>query len=79
MAFDWPTQLHIDGQWSDGAAGGTWSVMNPATGTALARVAIADATDVDRTVRAARRAFDEGPWPRMEPLERGRLLYKLAE
>lgn len=79
MNFDWPTQLHIDGEWTDGTAGETWEVLNPATGETLAQVAVAGEADVDRAVRAARHAFDDGPWPRMEPLERGRLLYKLAE
>ena len=75
----WPTQLFIDGKWVDGSGGRTWCVTNPATGETLADVAIAETADVDLAVRAARRAFDEGPWPRMEPLERGRLLFRLAE
>ena len=75
----WPHQLFIDGVWSDSQSGRTWSVTNPATGKELARVALADATDVDRAVQAARRAFDEGEWPRMDPLKRGRLLFRLAE
>jgi phenylacetaldehyde dehydrogenase len=45
----------------------------------LAHVAEADAADVDKAVRAARKAFDEGPWPRMSPSERGRLLWKLSD
>jgi acyl-CoA reductase-like NAD-dependent aldehyde dehydrogenase len=54
-------------------------VTNPATGADLANVAVADASDVDRAVRAARAAFDDGPWPRLDPLVRGRLIYQLAE
>jgi acyl-CoA reductase-like NAD-dependent aldehyde dehydrogenase len=72
-------QLYIDGVWTDGSGGRTWTVMNPATGEDLAEVAVASAEDADRAVRAARRAFDEGPWPRLDPLERGRLLFRLAE
>lgn len=72
-------QLYIDGVWRDGAAGRTWTVTNPATGQALADVAIAEAADVDRAVQAARRAFDEGPWPRLDPLARGGMLSQLAQ
>ncbi len=75
----WPTQLYLGGKWTDASDGRTLPVTNPATGQHLADVALADAGDVDRAVRAARQAFDEGPWPRMDPLDRGRLLFKLAE
>ena len=75
----WPTKLYINGGWEEPSAGRTLAVNNPATGRKLADVALADAGDVDRAVKAARHAFDEGPWPRMDGLERGRLLYKLAE
>ncbi|NLX54933.1 MAG: aldehyde dehydrogenase family protein [Planctomycetaceae bacterium] len=72
-------QLYIDGAWTDGSGGRTWTVTNPATGAPLADVAVAAAEDVDRAVGAARRAFDDGPWPRLDPLERGRLLRRLAD
>jgi aldehyde dehydrogenase (NAD+) len=75
----WPNQLFINGEWVDSVSGRTWSVVNPATGETLANVALADATDVDRAVAAARRAFTDGEWPRMDPLHRGRLLFRLAE
>ena len=77
--LDWPNQLYIDGAWVDGASHRTWTVTNPATGSFLASVAIAEAPDVDRAVLAARRAFDDGPWPRLDPLQRGRMLFRLAE
>lgn len=76
---NWPNQLYIDGAWVDGTTRRTWPVTNPATGSVLASVAIADANDVDQAVKAARKAFDEGPWPRLDPLVRGRMLFKLAE
>lgn len=76
---NWPDQLYINGTWSSGTSGRVWTVTNPATGLKLADVAIADVADVDRAVSAARAAFDDGPWPRMDPLQRGRLLYRLAE
>ena len=52
--------------------------MNPATGEAIAKVAEADYADVDRAVAAARRAFDQGPWPRMPVAERSAILLKVA-
>src|SRR6185437_13557289 len=57
-----PRQLFIDGQWCDAASGRTFETPNPATGETLARRAEGGAEDIDRAVRAARRAFDEGPW-----------------
>ena len=54
-------------------------VVNPATEQVHARVPDADANDVDEAVRIARKAFEDGPWPRMTPSERGRLMYKLGE
>jgi phenylacetaldehyde dehydrogenase len=55
------------------------SVYNPATGTVLTEVAEADKEDVDRAVRAARRAFDSGPWRKMTGSQRSKLLWKLAD
>lgn len=75
----WPNQLFINGEWVDSASGKTWSVVNPATGKTLTDVALANDVDVDRAVMAARRAFDGGEWPRMDPLLRGRLLFRLAD
>lgn len=75
----WPQQLFIDGVWCDSRSKRTWTVTNPANGKELAQVALADASDVDHAVKAARRAFDVGEWPRMDPLHRGRLLFRLAE
>ncbi len=71
--------LYINGQWTAGTNGRAWAVTNPATGQHLADVALAEAVDVDRAVRAARQAFDTGPWPRLDPLVRGRMLYQLAQ
>ena len=71
-------RLLIDGKLVDAASGKTFPDYNPATGTVLAQVAEADAEDVDRAVKAARRAFDDGPWSKMSPSDRGKLLWKLA-
>jgi phenylacetaldehyde dehydrogenase len=72
-------RLLIDGKLVDAASGKTFPVYNPATGALLAQVAEAEAEDVDRAVKAARRAFDNGPWSKMSPSERGKLLWKLAD
>ena len=72
-------KMLIDGKWVDAASGKTFDTPNPATGEVLARVAEGDAEDVDRAVRAARRAFDQSSWTRMPPHERERLLLKVAD
>jgi len=72
-------KLFIDGDWVDAASGRTFTTPNPATGELLATVAEGDAEDIDRAVRAARRAFEEGPWSRMTPSDRGRLIWKIGD
>src|SRR5690606_12402209 len=72
-------QLMIDGEWVAAAAGESFEVRDPSTDRVLCSVARGRAADVDRAVTAARRAFDEGPWPRMNPHERSRLLFKFSE
>jgi phenylacetaldehyde dehydrogenase len=74
-----PRQLFINGQWADAASGKTFATPNPATGETLANIAEADAEDIDRAVRAARRAFEEGPWSRMTPSERGRIIWRIGD
>ena len=74
-----PRQLFINGQWCDAASAKTFETPNPATGEILARVAEGDAEDIDRAVRAARRAFEEGPWGRMTPSERGRIIWRIGD
>ena len=77
--LDSPHQLFINGQWVDAASGKTFETPNPATGETLARIAEGDAEDVDRAVRAARRAFEEGPWGKMTPSERGRIIWRIGD
>jgi phenylacetaldehyde dehydrogenase len=72
-------KMLIDGQWVEAASGKTFTTVNPATGEVLADVAEGDREDVERAVRAARRAFETGPWPEMTPSQRGKLLWKLAD
>ena len=73
------TQLFINGQWVPARSGRTFATVNPATEEVIAQVAEADAADVEAAVRAARDAFDHGPWPRMDARERGRLMLRLCE
>ena len=74
-----PRKMLIDGKWINAASGKTFPTYNPATGEVLAQVAEGDSADIDAAVRAARRAFDSGPWSRMTASERGKLVWKLAD
>jgi aldehyde dehydrogenase (NAD+) len=74
-----PTQLLIDGKWVNSVSGRTFETINPTNGDVIAHVAEGEAVDVNKAVKAARRAFDDGPWRKMNARERGRLLYKLAD
>src|SRR5262245_31856531 len=71
-------RMLIDGKWVPAASGKTFASHNPATGELLATIAEGDASDIDRAVGAARRAF-EGPWSKLKPYERQALLLKLAD
>ncbi|MBO1415615.1 aldehyde dehydrogenase [Streptomyces sp. FH025] len=73
-----PTAHHIDGADEPGS-GGDYAVVSPRDGRTLTRVADASPAEVDLAVAAARRAFDSGPWPRLAPAERGRVLLRLAD
>lgn len=69
----------IAGAWSPGQSGAAFETYNPATGEVIARVASAGPEDVERVVGVARRAFDEGPWPKASGAVRARVLYRIAE
>lgn len=69
----------IGGDFVDAASGETLSIIDPTNGTSVGEVPASAAQDVERAVLSARRAFDEGTWPRMTPGERERLLLKLAD
>src|SRR5690349_3937269 len=69
----------INGQWVNSVSGKTFPTYNPSTGEVLAQIAEGDREDIERAVRAARRAFDGGPWRKMTASERGRLIWKLAD
>jgi len=72
-------QLYIDGAFSDAEGGKTADSINPATEEPWARVSRASRRDTQRAIAAARRAFDEGPWPRMTPADRKKILSQIAD
>ena len=74
-----PGKLLIDGQWVEGSK--TFETGNPATGEVLTHVAEASASDVDKAVSAARKAFEDrsGAWRKMSASERGRLIWKISD
>jgi phenylacetaldehyde dehydrogenase len=74
-----PKQLLINGRWAAAASGKTFEVYNPASGEVVAHCAEGDKQDVDQAVKAARRAFEDGPWSTMSPSERGRLIWKIGD
>jgi phenylacetaldehyde dehydrogenase len=72
-------KLLINGQWVDAKSGKTFAVYDPASGQQIAQVADGVAEDVDAAVIAARRAFEDGAWPKMSPVERGKLVWRLGD
>jgi phenylacetaldehyde dehydrogenase len=74
-----PRQAFINGQFVDAASGKTFETPNPATGETLAHVAEGDAEDINRAVTAARAAFEDGPWSRMTPSERTRIIWRIGD
>jgi aldehyde dehydrogenase (NAD+) len=73
------TQCFIGGQWVPAASGKTFETINPATEEVITQVAEGDAADVDLAVEAARNAFENGPWSKMDARDRGRLIARLAD
>jgi gamma-glutamyl-gamma-aminobutyraldehyde dehydrogenase len=69
----------IDGRQVSASSGATFDSINPATNQLLARVAACGEVEVELAVRSARRAFNEGPWARMAPVERKRVMLRLSE
>ncbi|GAB2886418.1 aldehyde dehydrogenase [Nocardioides pacificus] len=77
MSFDRDT-FYIDGAWVAPSTGATLEVVSPHTEQVVARVPAGAPADVDRAVAAARRAFDEGPWPRLAPEERIEVMQRFS-
>ena len=73
------TKLLINNRWVNSQSGKTFATINPTTGKEICQVAEADAADVDIAVKAARKAFDHGPWHKTSGPERARLLNRLAD
>jgi len=71
--------LFIDGKFVPAQSGEIFDVINPATGEVFAKAAAGGAADIDLAVKAARRAFDSGPWSTMNPPARRNLMWKLAD
>ncbi len=74
-----PKKLFIDGDWVDSRSGKTFDVTDPSCNRVIASVAEGQAEDVDRAVAAARRAFEDSEWSRMKPVDRERLIHRLAD
>ncbi|ESR64354.1 hypothetical protein CICLE_v10010514mg [Citrus x clementina] len=73
------TKLFINGEFVDSVSGKTFETIDPRTGEAIARIAEGDKEDVDLAVKAARQAFDHGPWPRFSGAERRGIMLKFAD
>jgi phenylacetaldehyde dehydrogenase len=69
----------INNEWVDGSSGERLDVYDPSTGRVISSIAAGNAADVDRAVKAARAAFESGPWPKMTAAERTKLIWKLAD
>ena len=72
-------QNYINGQWVSSSSGKTFPVYDPSTEEIIAQVAASDTADVEHAVKAARAAFDSGPWAKTTAQDRGRILFKLAD
>src|SRR5579871_5217808 len=76
-----PGKLLIGGEWEPASDGGAFDTINPATGEVITQIASGTVQDVDRAVKAARKAFDDynGPWQKMAASDRARILWKISE
>src|SRR5260370_16586606 len=70
---------YINGKWVKSSSGEMFPVYDPSTEEVIAQVASSNAADIDLAVKAARAAFDSGPWTTTTAQDRGRILFKLAE
>lgn len=74
-----PLKLLIGGKWIEPASGQTFPVFNPATNQIITNAAAGESEDINQAVKAARQAFENGPWSKLTVSERGRLIWKLAD
>jgi len=74
-----PKRMLIGGEWVEAQDGASFNSVDPATGEVIATLPAGQAGDIDRAVTAARRAFEEGDWPRLRPADRERMLWRLSD
>jgi acyl-CoA reductase-like NAD-dependent aldehyde dehydrogenase len=74
-----PGELFIDGAWRPAQCGRVADAVDPSTGETITTLAVGSMVDTDAAIEAARRAFDDGPWPRMDPAERGELVARIGQ
>lgn len=79
MKIKFPTQLFINGEFVNSDSGKTLTIVNPTDESVICKVQSASINDVDKAVKAAKKAFDEGEWSKISARERGQLLFKLAD
>uniref|UniRef100_A0AAA9T0V6 10-formyltetrahydrofolate dehydrogenase n=2 Tax=Bos TaxID=9903 RepID=A0AAA9T0V6_BOVIN len=79
MTVKMPYQCFINGQFTDAEDGQTYDTINPTDGSTICKVSYASLVDVDKAVAAAKDAFENGEWGRMNARDRGRLMYRLAD
>src|SRR2546428_10929441 len=72
-------RMFIDGQWVESSNGATYAIPNPATEEPIGTAPDATVDDMRRAIAAARRAFDDGPWPRTSHQDRARVLNAIAD
>uniref|UniRef100_A0A3Q0RRM3 10-formyltetrahydrofolate dehydrogenase n=1 Tax=Amphilophus citrinellus TaxID=61819 RepID=A0A3Q0RRM3_AMPCI len=79
MTVKMPCQCFINGKFEDAENGKTYNSISPTDGSVICKVSYASVGDVDRAVAAAKEAYENGPWGKMNPRDRGSLLYRLAD
>lgn len=79
MTVNMPYQCFINGAFMDAEDGKTYDTMNPTDGSVICKVSYASVADVDKAVVAAKEAFENGDWGKMNPRDRGQLMYRLAD
>jgi phenylacetaldehyde dehydrogenase len=72
-------RMLIGGEWVEASSGASLPVTDPASNETFCHVPAGDAADIERAVAAARQAFESGEWPRHRPVDRERLLLRLAD
>jgi phenylacetaldehyde dehydrogenase len=74
-----PRKMLIGDEWVPATSGRTFETFDPSTGEVLAHVAEGGAEDIDHAVRVARAAFESGPWSRITPSDRGRIIHRIGD